>query len=137
MDQDSDTPYNLFSLKDLFYSGLLDYQGINYLEPLPLDVSVDLPIEQQRAKRECELLLANFNNAGSSGTCSWTYNCTQRSDMFPSFYVEAVLTEESEGLCQPNRISKKRFARTTCEQDPEQPHWLECDCDYIVGFESN
>ena len=35
LQSDQDSPYNFFTLRDLYYSGLLDHRGVYSLEPPP------------------------------------------------------------------------------------------------------
>ena len=134
IDEDGDEPYSFFTLKDLYYSGLLSTSSD--LAPPPLDVDFTDPHEVALEERRCRYLLKNFPRTHSDERCSWTVQCEQKQDRFPSFYVEAVLDEGlSVAECKPLNIYNKRFVRTVCEQDSSKPHWQECDCgELTIGF---
>ena len=149
IDLDSDKPYYVFTLKDLYYSGLLDGEEIGNelpddLQSPPLNkTDFSTPFERDIADMRCERLtdMLEFPTRDASGYCSWSYRCTQNQLQFPSFQVEAVLDGEQpyEGECSPLSMENKRFVKTICEQEdaslPAKADWLECDCrDVTVAY---
>lgn len=137
-----DTPYHFFTLKDLFYSFLLDSRDHGPLQGLPLDGSIDpgTTSEQELTQRRCNDLITRYDlPTKDTNGCSWTYTCTQNQLHFPSFHVEAVLDSGSTGECASVRtVNDLRFKRTSCQQDPCRADWLECNCGTkVVGFRAS
>lgn len=129
-----DTPYSFFTLKDLYYSEILDSRDIGILEPPPLH-GIDFSSESElRLTRErCEDLLGRYNlPTKDTKDCRWSYRCTQNQLHFPSFHIEAVLDAESTGVCSRVFMDNWRLYRTKCKMNENLPHWLQCDCGRTV-----
>lgn len=138
-DKDYDTPYYFFSLKELFYAALLDGRNNFDLLPTPLHgVDFNTENEENRGIENCEYHMRNYNfiTSDTSG-CKWEYRCTQNRLQFPSFTVEAVLSNSMEN-CTPVTMTNKKFLRTSCSHNPSLPHWLDCDCgNTVVGYKNS
>ena len=134
-----DIPYHFFSLKELFYAALFDGKNNIDLLPTPLQgVDFDTDYERGITTSNCWYHMNNYKPiATNTSSCRWVYECTQNRLQFPSFTVEAVLTNDSSTeSCSPVTMKNKRFQRTSCSHDPSLPHWLECDCeDLVVGYQ--
>lgn len=145
LDSDADTPYHFFTLRDLFYSEILDGKDSERLQAPPLSASgTYFNSEGQSELREnrCADLLERVKlPRKDTDECTWSYNCTQNQLMFPSFSVEAVITNSNNydnGICSKVTTENRRFLRTQCTSDPTLPHWIECECNNIVvGYKSN
>lgn len=124
---DQDTPYPFFTLQDLFYSAIFNTTGV--LRPDPLETS---PRDLIEARRRCQRLVRKYNAVKSSGSCQWSYNCTQRQDQFPSFYVEAEFVSGTSE-CMAVTMKNQRFVKTPCSaSNGTQPHWLVCKCGEVI-----
>ena len=129
-------PFNFFTLKDLYYAGILDFgPNAGDLQPPPVGVDFGVPIELI-AQSRCDHLADNFISAGKDTECTWTYQCRQNQRQFPSFYMEAVLDDEpTNGMCSPQKIANLRFVSSVCEHDSSVRDWMECNCGVVVvGF---
>lgn len=135
-DPDKDVPYHFFSLKDLFYSAILGGLGGN-LEPPPLNSDLTEQPEKDLTTRRCSNLKGRYNLPTSdTENCKWIYECTQNQHQFPSFHVDAKLSNcSSTSNCAAITMKDRRFVRTTCASNNTLPHWQECDCGtVVVGF---
>ncbi len=137
--RDIDTPYQFFTLRDLFYSAILDDRQRGYLQGPPLDGTVDLNSERERqlTQRRCNDLMARYNlPTKDTDSCTWSYTCTQNQLQFPSFHIEAVLDESSPGVCNKVKtFESRRFLKTQCQQDASRVDWLDCHCKRtVIGF---
>lgn len=136
---DADIPYQFFTLKDLFYSAILEWRGgLNGdLQPPPIDSDFNSGNELKIAHKRCIRLAGQYNfTTSDTENCRWIYNCTQRQNQFPSFYLEAELSNSSTaGSCAPVITRNRRFMRTACASNSSLPHWLDCDCGgVVVGY---
>ena len=138
LSMDQDSPYSFFTLRDLYYSEILDNQGVGTLQPPPLKgVDYTSESEVELTQHRCMDLMAryDFPTKDSEG-CKWNYECTQNQLHFPSFSIEAKLEEGSPRMCTAISMENKRFIRTQCRLNEDLPHWLECSCERLVtGFE--
>ena len=139
---DQDTPYHFFTIKDLYYSALLNSSGVGLLQGPPLEgVDFDSGHERDLTKDHCDNLMARFPlPTKDTNECSWSYSCSQNQLHFPSFHIKAVLDEGSRAhRCDPVRMAEnRRFLRTQCRHDASKANWLECSCEHaVVGFEYN
>ena len=133
----SDTPYHVFSVFDLFYSGLV--QG----ESGPPATSMDLVLESvevvDSARRKCEALLRKLRlPKKDTDSCYWDYTCKYNPHYFPSFTVEARLSDTLSDLnaCEAVHVRSLKFVRTECLSDPDKSHWCPCNAGYITtGYE--
>lgn len=132
---DADRPYNFFTIKDLFYAGLLDF-GPNPgdLQPPSIFANFETQVEVQREERRCRFLSENYVMAGKdTEECTWTMQCRQMQRQFPSFYMEAVLDQEpTDGTCSPQKINNDRFVSSVCEHDSSVRDWMDCRCEEVV-----
>ena len=137
---DEGTPYGFFTLKDLYYSEILDYRNNYVLMPPPFNEGFDATSggELQLTEYRCMDLMARYYfPTKDTGECRWNYRCTQNQYHFPSFHVEAVLDENASFRCSRITMENRRFIRTQCRLNENLPHWLECYCGRITtGFES-
>ena len=137
-----DTPYHFFSLKDLYYSLLLDSRGRVPLEGIPLNGSInpESEIERTLTALRCDELIERYNlPTKDTDRCTWTYVCTQNLLHFPSFHVEAQLDPSSTGVCNSvtTHVSKS-FFRTQCQHDRCRADWLQCTCESpVIGFRAS
>lgn len=136
IDVNADIPYQFFTLKDLFYSAILAGGEDLRLNPPPIDANFSSRRYLLGASIECNRLKGRYNFPTSdTEDCKWDYNCTQKLNQFPSFYLVAELSTPNTGSCTPIVIRNKRFVRTTCVGSNSTPHWLSCDCgEVVVGF---
>ncbi len=137
IDFNADTPYNFFTLKDLFYAGILDHGPNGDLQPPPIWVDFGATRELELTRRRCSRLAGHYISAGKdTEQCTWTNHCRQMQQQFPSFYIEAVLDHEpTNGICSPQKIRNKRFVSSICEHDSSVRDWMDCDCgEVVVGF---
>ena len=132
---DDDTPYHIFSVFDLFYSGLISGHGA------PPKHSRDVVLESAAGKiiseKRCNNLLDHVNlSTKDTAECQWSYTCKYNPNYFPSFTVQAELDYSSEEKkCSQININNVKFVRTTCEANPEADHWCKCDAGYIpIGY---
>jgi len=129
----SDTPYHVFSVFDLFYSGLV--QG----ESSPPATSMDLELESveavDSARRRCEALRRKLKfSKKDSDNCQWEYTCKYNPHYFPSFTVEARLNDALSdwNACEAVRVRNLKFVRTECLTDPNNSHWCPCNAGYVT-----
>lgn len=139
IDIEEDIPYQFFTLKDLFYSEILEWRdSLNGdLQPPPINADFNSGREQSIARTRCTNLAGRYNlTTSDTENCKWSYNCTQRQNQFPSFYLEAELSSTSiAGSCAPVVTRNRRFVRTICASNNTAPHWLDCDCGgVVVGY---
>ena len=131
-----DVPYPFFTMRDLYYSELLDNRGVGALSPPPKGVDFDSPGEQDVVARRCGDLLDRYKMpTRDTQHCEWSYRCDQDQQLFPSFKVWAHL-QDSTGNCVPVMgPDQKRFRRVPCQQDESKANWLECSCPgNVMGF---
>ena len=131
---DHDTPYNFFTLKDLYYSEILDSRNVGALLPPPM-TGIDFSSEAELSltRERCSDLMNRYNlPTRDTEGCRWNYRCVQNQLHFPSFHVEAILDSESTGICSSISMENRRFVRTLCRLNEDLPHWLRCDCGSIV-----
>lgn len=140
-DNNYDTPYQFFSLKELFFAALLDGEDNSNLQPTPLQgVDFNAGAEEDRGRTNCWFHRKNYNFITTdTSSCKWDYECTQNRLQFPSFTMEAVLSNDSSTeICSPVTMTNKKFLRTSCQHDSSLPHWLECNCgNTVVGYQNN
>jgi hypothetical protein len=139
---------------------LLEYFGRNELQ-LPLDTfynsfvladiysliggpSSRLPVSQSTRDfgvTTCAAIVERHYRprAISNGLCSWNYSCSYSPTRFPSFKVEARLSDESyltRQLCNPVRMEDVTyFEQVDCPEDPcSRENWVQRRYDVVVGF---
>ena len=137
IDVDADTPYQFFTLKDLYYSAILKRIGNGDPELEALNATAQNQRDRTAAELRCRNLEGRYNfSKRDTDMCTWHYNCTQRPAQFPSFYLEASLDSTSSNeTCAPLVTSNIRFVRTVCGSNNRLPHWLQCDCgSTVVGY---
>ena len=132
-----DTPYHVFSVFDLFYSGLL--RGEDAPRATPIDTDVQSEITSKLWKSRCRNLLRQINlSKNQSNLCQWNYTCKYNPLYFPSFLIEAKLDESNsvKDKCLPLKVKSSKFVRTICQADPEESHWCNCEdqSSIIVGY---
>ena len=136
LDLEDDSPYNFFTLRDLYYSGLLDHRNTSSLEPSRNGTDFNSTTESNDAEDRCDHLKHRFIflERTNDRRCAWKYECTQNQHLFPSFHFKAVLENEgNEQICEKVIVDNvKRFVRTDCVHDKTLPHWLECKCENTV-----
>ncbi len=127
-----DTSYNVFTLVDMFYSGLLESEN-----------SLTEAGKAYLGAADCEALLKEWVRPRNveSGPCSWHYRCNYDPSRFPGFKVEAVINNQhnlDSGLCRKDKMKFVTvFEKTICEEDPCRmaEHWIERNNqEIIVGF---
>lgn len=137
LSSDQDTPYSFFTLKDLYYSEILEHRGAGSLLPPPLHgIDFSSQRELRLTQKRCSDLVNRYNlPTKDTERCRWDYECTQNQLHFPSFHVEAVLDAGSTGICTKVSMENRRFYRTKCRLDENLPHWLQCNCGSIaIGY---
>ncbi len=137
LSSDQDTPYSFFTLKDLYYSEILDHRNVGSLLPPPLH-GIDFLSQRELilTQNRCLDLTSRYNlPTKDTERCRWDYKCTQNQLHFPSFHIEAVLDTESTGVCTKVAMENRRFYRTRCRLNENLPHWLQCNCGSIaIGY---
>ncbi len=131
------TPRHIFSLFDLFYSGLLTDEDA----PEENTRADDLNTSKVRylSEKRCEDLLSRIELSTKDSSCQWRYVCQYNPNYFPSFTVKAVLEERSdEASCIAKTVGNVKFVRTSCKANPDQDHWCKCDAGQInTGYVHN
>ncbi len=129
---DKDTPYPIFSMFDLFYSGILN----DTEAPTALDSVYELnsQIAIEDAKRKCAKVLKMVTYpTKNSDHCRWNYECLYNPNYFPSFTIKAKLNESSaEGGCEALSAANLKFVKTNCLSQPGTLHWCPCDAGIIA-----
>ena len=126
------TPYHIFSVFDLFYSGLItgkDAPRANSRVQTPESTNI-----KKMYKNRCEMLIGKINlSKKDTEFCQWTYSCKYNPNYFPSFTVQAKLDASSDaGRCTSHTISTVKFIRTECLANSQEDHWCKCGVDSIV-----
>ena len=135
----ADTPYYIFSVFDLFYSGIVSGENS------PPATSKDLELESARVVnsgiRGCEALLRKLKlSKKDTDDCHWDYVCKYNPHYFPSFTIEAHLNEALSDwyVCEALRTRSLKFVRTDCLSDADKSNWCPCNAGYITtGYEHN
>ena len=129
------TPHHLFSLFDLFYSGLLTDE-----DAPPANARADKLNTSKvytESENRCRQLLNRIQLSTKDSSCEWRYVCQYNPNYFPSFTVKAVLEETSdEASCRSKTVSNVKFVRTSCKANPDEDQWCKCDTGLInTGYE--
>ena len=127
-----DTPYQIFSIFDLFYSGLIESSSTPKTDAKSTE---DLELVRSMARERCADLLEQVKlSTRDADECQWSYTCKYNPHYFPSFTVEAKLDDSSPvpDRCQKISINNIKFVRTTCKANPEEDHWCRCDAGHIT-----
>ena len=127
-----DTPYHIFSMFELFYSGLISDTVTP--EANLLNAHLESAAVERMSRKRCEDLLDRIRlSTKDSNNCQWSYTCKYNPHYFPSFTVEAKLDDSSVAWrCSNIKMSNIKFVRTTCEANPEEDHWCRCDAGRIT-----
>lgn len=135
----TNTPYQVFSVFDLFYSGLVS--GEKSPPATSKDLELDSAQVHSMAKIGCEAILRKLKlSQKDSDHCQWDYACKYNPHYFPSFTIEAVLNEalSDRDACESIRARSLKFVRTDCLSDAEKSHWCPCNAGHVtVGYEHN
>ncbi len=133
----ADTPYQVFSVFDLFYSGLVN--GDKSPAATSKDLDLDSAQVHSMVRIGCDTILRKVKlSQKDSDYCQWDYTCKYNPHYFPSFTVEAVLNEalSDQDTCEPLRARNLKFVRTDCLSDAGKSHWCHCNAGHVtVGYE--
>ena len=129
----ADTPYYIFSVFELFYSGLISDEGIP--EANMLNAHLESAAVESMSRRGCTDILDRIKlSKRDTDACQWSYTCKYNPHYFPSFTVKAKLDDSLSvpHRCSNIKMSNIKFVRTTCEANPEEDHWCRCDAGRIT-----
>ena len=100
------TPHYVFSMFELFYSGILGGENA----PTSTSINTTTSELNRLARNRCDALL-NWTVKGNSDSCQWKFTCRFNSSYFPSFLVQAKLNEERSlvEVCKPPKVESSRF----------------------------
>lgn len=128
----SDAPYHVFSLFDLFYSGIVSDRNAPSVLAGVHELSSETTVNH--AKYQCEDILHQIRFSGeNSDACRWTFTCRYNPNYFPSFSIQAKLNETlKESNCEAVVSSSLKFVKTNCLNQPGQLHWCPCDAGFLI-----